>query len=323
MTGAVTIVLERKAAYPLRQPPDDLWRRLHRIAAAAEPAVRKQFLAAVEQLLADIDTDALDQALAAEDLDGVLRAIPFDALHDALAAMEDALDQVRERSFELGSGAAEPHIDTEQLAIALRGDSARGSVAVAFGQTSEAVLEAIRDRAAERVTQVTAETRAAIRQLVERAYRDGIGPRQITKDIRAQIGLTTRQQAAVDRYRASLEDEDVAPAKVDRLVDRYVAKLLKQRATLIARTETLQAMNDGQRASWATLAERGLIDAGRMEREWMAIVPNDGRTCPVCEALDGARAPIGGSYGSVGGVGPPQHPDCRCTERLVPIERHL
>jgi hypothetical protein len=91
------------------------------------------------------------------------------------------------------------------------------------------------------------------------------------------------------------------------------------RAELIARTETLQAMNDGQRASWSTLVERGLLDANRFEREWLAIVPSDGRTCPICRiSTASARRSAGNTPG--GDTDRRQHPDCRCTEKVVPID---
>lgn len=311
------IALERKAAYPLRQPPDDTWRRLHRLASGAEPEVRQTFLEALAKLKDGLPLDEIADALASGDIDRVLRLIPFDDLHEALLALEEALDGLRASAFDVGTEVAEPYLDAAQLAIRL---GHRTTLGIAWQQVSATVLAAIRAEGAERVRQITEETRAAIRQLVERAYADGQHHRQIVKDIREVVGLTTRQEAAVARYRQALIDDEVAPARVETLVAKRRAKMIRQRAQLIARTETMRAMTEGQRASWQTLVERGLIDPNRMEREWMAIVPTDGRTCPECEALDGARAPIGGSYGSLGGNGPPAHPACRCVERLVPVQ---
>ena len=311
-------LLERKAAYPLRQPPDDTWRVLHRLASGEEPGARRQFLEALANLRDDLPLDDIADALANGDIDRVLRLIPFGDLHDALVALEESLDGLRSDAFDVGTKVAEPYLDAEQLAIRL---GHRSTLGIAWQQVSETVLATIRYEGARRIQQITDETRAAVRQFVERAYVDGIHPRQIVKDLKTVIGLTTRQEGAVDRYRQALVDEGVTPARVEQLVTRRRAKLIKQRATLIARTETIRAMNEGQRASWQTLVDRGLIDPNRMEREWMAIVPTDGRTCPECEALDGARAPIGGSYGALGGSGPPEHPACRCVERLVPVQR--
>lgn len=303
-------------ALPIRQQPDDLWQQLLALAEDGEPSTRKKFIAAIAKLRDDVDVSAIEDALARGDVAAVIDAVPWDDLHEALKEIEAALEEVRAKAFEVSRGAAEPSLDPHQLAIHL-GD--RAVLTIGWRHVSADVLAAIRARTGDRIVQITDETRAAIRQLVERAFTAGEHARSMIPAIRETIGLTTRQERTVARYAASLRDGTRPADRVDRMVTRYRTKLVKYRAELIARTETLQAMNDGQRASWSTLVERGLLDPNRFEREWLAIVPNDGRTCPVCEGLDEARAPIGGQYEGDGGNGPPQHPDCRCTEKVVPV----
>lgn len=311
--------VELKIALPLRTQPDDVWEQLLALAEKASPATKKKFLAAIAKLRDDLDVHQIDDALSRGDVAAVVDAIPWDDLHEALKTIESALEEVRAQAFEVSRGAVEPHLDPDRLGIQL-GD--RGKLVVSWRHVSTSVLDAIERRAASRIIGIVDETRRAIRQLVERAYTAGEHARTLIPEIRQTIGLTARQELAVARYRASLETDGVKrPAeRIDRMVARYRKKLLNYRAELIARTETLQAMNDGQRASWATMVEKGLLDSSRFEREWLAIIPTDGRTCPVCTELDAARAPIGGEYPGEGGIGPPQHPDCRCTEKIVPVK---
>jgi hypothetical protein len=102
----------------------------------------------------------------------------------------------------------------------------------------------------------------------------------------------------------------------DRLED-YADALLLDRATSIARTETIAAANEGQREAWLQAEDQGLLNSEEVERVW--IITDDDRLCPICEALDGATADLGGTFDSedVGPLtGPPAHPLCRCAQGL-------
>jgi hypothetical protein len=308
--------LELKIALPIRQQPDDVWQQLLAIAEKGSPATKEKFLEAIAELRDDLDVQAIEAAFNRGDIAAVVDAIPWDDLKDALHAMESSLDEVRTKAFDVSVGTVEPYLDPAQLAIHL-GEGA--TLSVSFHHVSKDVQDAIARNTGARITAVTDETRAAVKQMIARAYDEGEHPRSLIPKLKQTIGLTTRQEAAVARYRASIDDGTRPAERVDRMVVRYQKKVLTGRADLIARTETMQAMNDGQRASWWTLVERGLLDVNGFEREWIAIVPTDGRTCLICESLDGERAPIGGEFPG-GYLGAPAHPDCRCTEKIVPVE---
>lgn len=100
---------------------------------------------------------------------------------------------------------------------------------------------------------------------------------------------------------------------VDTLADD-IAELIgdPERAELIARTETMQASNEGQQEAWDQAVEDGLL-TGNEEQEW--IVTPDDRLCPECEPFDGVTAELGGTFEAGGeeSDGPPLHPRCRCT----------
>lgn len=118
------------------------------------------------------------------------------------------------------------------------------------------------------------------------------------------ISKTTR-----DRIRRA-----VAEYKDPRELARAVARIIKdpKRAKMIARTESIRAAHEGQRAAWDKARAAGLIPA-TMKRQWIATP--DEKECPQCEALDGMERRMGKPF--PGGVMmPPAHPNCRCTLAL-------
>lgn len=83
------------------------------------------------------------------------------------------------------------------------------------------------------------------------------------------------------------------------------------RASQIARTETMMAANQGQRDAWVQAVDEGLLERDA-ERVWIA---TEIGACPICEGLDGETTTLDGEY-SDGSNGPPAHPNCRCTEGI-------
>lgn len=91
------------------------------------------------------------------------------------------------------------------------------------------------------------------------------------------------------------------PKLAARLTDR-VDKIGKTRATMMARTETINAFTQG--------AELRYAQAGIKTLEWLTA--HDSRTCNDCLELDGKQFSIKSAH-----VRPPLHPNCRCS--LLPV----
>lgn len=89
-----------------------------------------------------------------------------------------------------------------------------------------------------------------------------------------------------------------------RTAGKTVFKSAQQRATLIARTETLRAHNEGRMVFYR--------EVGVTHVEWLTA--HDERTCSACAPLDGKV------FGIEEVVGPPRHPGCRCSVCAVPME---
>ncbi|HXG69874.1 MAG TPA: phage minor head protein [Gemmatimonadaceae bacterium] len=169
---------------------------------------------------------------------------------------------------------------------------------------------------AQLVREVTESTRDAIRAVISRAITDGIPPREAAKFIRPLVGLTERQALAVVNYRTSLLGAGGSPTTVQAAAERYAAKLQRQRAVTIARTETVRASSAGQQAAWDSARADGLLPSNTL-KEWQAA--EDERLCPICSALDGQKVPLNDAFQSSNGAldGPPAHQQCRCRTSLV------
>lgn len=110
-------------------------------------------------------------------------------------------------------------------------------------------------------------------------------------------------------------------ARVDSVLSTTESERWPNRATVIARTETIGALNAGRADAFTVVAE----DAEEpLEMFWLAT--EDHRTRPTHVAAEGQRVPVGSLF-SVGGFdlrfpgdpsGPPQEViQCRCTMLLV------
>jgi len=86
-----------------------------------------------------------------------------------------------------------------------------------------------------------------------------------------------------------------------RRAGKTVFKTAQRRATLIARTETLRAHNEGRKVFYRQV--------GIAKVRWL--IADDERTCPICRPLDGRV------FGIDEVDGPPKHVQCRCSLVVV------
>lgn len=184
-----------------------------------------------------------------------------------------------------------------------------GRVAYRLDVTNPAAVTWAETRAAELVTAIAEDTRAAIRMVVTQGFENGVTARDIARTLRASIGLTERDAAAVMRRQLTLLSGGMDAARATSAAERYAAKLHRTRAVTIARTETMRAANEGLNQTWKQAMHDGLLPA-TAKKVWMTADP-----CPVCAPLDGEEAPVNGNF-SVG-VDPPLHPRCKCTMGIV------
>lgn len=179
-------------------------------------------------------------------------------------------------------------------------------------------VEAARAQGALLVTRIAVEARIAIQTIIAAAIEHGITAPQSAQLIRTVVGLNGRQAQAVVNFRQQLRAQGASADLVRTQSERYAARLLRQRANAIARTELIDALTRGQQATWQIALSEGRIPPHAMQ-QWI-ITPDD-RLCPLCKQMVGARAlaPVGGMFQTPLGPkrGPTMHTHCRCAVRLV------
>ena len=262
--------------------PDRAWIVIQRMADDLEPVMKRAYLDAVERLRRFIDLVRLADAIERGDIGVVNLELTSASIQREFAEAAETLrrltlEVMRFENLRLGP-MANPH----------------------------AVLIANR-QAARFVTRVGEETRTAIRAAIVEGVRGGASPAQVAKQIQVVVGLTERQTRAVENLRRK--------GATEAQVARYAKKLLKQRATTIARTETIAAANAGQQAAWQDAQRQGLLPRD-IKRTW--ITTKDDRLCDHCRAVGGQvvgidepfRTPLGAV------MNPPLHPNCRCAIAL-------
>jgi hypothetical protein len=194
---------------------------------------------------------------------------------------------------------------------------------VAFNSVNPAVTAWASTHTGQLITLITDEARQAVMEAIVEAARQGLSIDRTARNLRPYLGLNAPQARALARFEASFETPS------PKLVERRAAKLLRERAEMIARTELIQASNMGQQITWTTAADQGLIPRTAY-KEWIAT--GDDRTCPICMNMDGTRVPYNESYtvttrfdsqgaalATAASVTPPAHPRCRCAMVLVDI----
>lgn len=195
--------------------------------------------------------------------------------------------------------------------------SPEGVYDLIFDATNPEATSWARRRSAELVTQVTGESKLAVRQVVTRMFQDGVTPQQAARQLRGIIGLTERDALAVDNLRRSMTAAGRSRTQIERAVERASAKYIRRRAETIARTESMRASNKGQQALWRQAQANGLLGSDPRQK-W--IVTPDELLCPICSEL-GDLEPIalGQSFFSSAGIfdAPPAHPSCRCALALT------
>jgi len=249
-------------------------------------------------LLNQIDWRVLEDAISRKDVSAAIDALPWRKFDEATREMFE--QAILEGVSDVGRAAAE-----------IDGMTALG---FSFQPMDQRAIDWAKRHAAELVKEISEETRQGIRRAITLNLKAGAHPYRTMEDVRSMVGLIERHVQAVFNYRAALKEQGLDPDIIEKRVAKKIEQLHNWRAENIARTESLTSAAKARNMVWEQAADAGYLDEGRVEREWL--VAADERTCPVCAAMSGARAPLRGAYPS-GLERPPAHPSCRCAESLV------
>lgn len=144
--------------------------------------------------------------------------------------------------------------------------------------------------------EITTAQHDAIAEILRLGHERGMGPRDVAIDLRRVIGLDPYRARIVANYRRALESRDLHAlsyklrdarsdkairaafeagkgldrARIDKLVDKYAARQLANRAEAIARTEGIRAVHAAQDESWSQAVDDGKLDPARIQQQWIA-----------------------------------------------------
>ncbi len=281
-------------------PAEPEYRTLHRVADALAPGMVDTFVQAVRRVAGETALSELEAALARGDLAGAEAAVPWERLSAELAGVSVAIRQGFEQAAQASVRYLPPRLRLE----------------IRFDLLNPRAVDWVKTHSGELIREVTEETRLAVRDVIRRAFEEGMHPYTSARHIRNMVGLTQRQALAVDNFRKRLMEEGVTGEKLAKRVQDYQQRLIRWRAKNIARTETITASNQGALELHNQAVEQGLLPPS-VEKEF--ITTPDERLCEMCAPLDGQRKPLNQPFDTDLGpvMVPPVHPQCRCTYRLV------
>jgi hypothetical protein len=306
-----------------------------KIAERFEPRLRGSLLRAFDALR--LPASQIQRALETRGVDGVMAL--FDGMEDkiALEARDELHDAIRE------SG---------RMTVGMMPNTAVLNVDFAFDMVHPETVNFIRDYELNLIRQVSEGTREAIRNKISRDIVAGVNPRRTAAEVGRTVGLTARQELAIENYRRALQELDpralsrelrdarfdgtvrraisqgkpLSAKQVEGMVSRYRERFIRHRATSISRTESMRAVTVGQQAAVRQMLASRAIDEQRIRRFW--VNTKDKRTRDSHRRVPDMN-PEGVAFGEsyqtpLGPLAFPRDPNgtatntinCRCTERF-------
>ena len=201
-----------------------------------------------------------------------------------------------------------------------REDEVHKALTPSFDMRNVLAIRWAQKYAGQEIIEISATTQKAVASLISNALQYGGHPYEVAREIRQYIGLTDFQMQSVLKYQAKLEESGRSKRDIDKMVDSQIRKKIRERANVIARTETIKSANMGQQLHWNDMALKGYLNTGKNVKVWIAT--RGERTCPTCMALDGKTTEVSGNFTFEGfnNLTPPLHPACCCTIGIQ--ERH-
>lgn len=220
---------------------------------------------------------------------------------------------------------------------------------ISYDTTNSFATRALDLRRLEIVTDLTAEQRQLIQQVIARGLQDGKNPLQVARDLRSSVGLTPAQEQIVANYEQALRRGDFASVRarqlhddrfnqalqqgriltedqIDRMVDRYRQNWINLRAETIARTEALRALHEGTAELFRQAFESGELDPDEIEVIWSSALRATTRDSH--RTMHGQKRRPGEAFVSGNGVtlrypGDPAAPPSETVNCLCVLQRRM
>lgn len=300
-------------------------KRIEELLAREGPRIRKRFRQVMERVKDRWTLAKLEDAL----LNG--------KLGEVLDEVEQAAGAVASTTAAVQNAVAHEVADTLSKQL----DSA-----VSYDTSNAAAVQALRRERARLVTGMRDEHRDIIVDVLADGTARGLNPREQARGIRDSLGLSRPQAAWVRSYdrklrtldptaldmelrdgrhdgtleRAIAEGKPLTDEQIDKMVARYADRAIKYRAEVIARTEALRAVHEGQEQAYQQAVDNGVLEADTIELTWRTA--HDARTRASHRAMDGQKRMQGETFVSGDGVTlrypcdpeapPAEAAQCRC-----------
>jgi hypothetical protein len=231
---------------------------------------------------------------------------------------------------ELGPAVGGLNLQALEQAFLAGGKVAAKDLAKALGLTGlfalphEAAAAWAREHGGRLVVGMTQVQADAFRALLAEAMMGRYTPAELARRTKDLWGMTAQQTRWIEKHQQRLdrlvERGKLTRERADKAHGRYVDKLRRMRARLIAEHQVVWGLNAGQEAMWATAVSKGFLDKTTTWRTW--IITPDELLCEYCQVMAGQKVRLGVPWlhpvtNQVLMTPQESHPRCRCTEGLV------
>lgn len=221
----------------------------------------------------------------------ILQELKRNGIQGLLELAEQAGGEIADRTVPVLSDAWR---ESGRATISLLPAGAATAGAIVFDSLPVGAVSAAEAHRARYVAEASEQAREAVVQAVTANIVSGNSPRTTARLFRSSIGLTAWQEKAVDNYRHALESLDsyalerelrdkrfdrtvarhieegtpMSSDYVDRLVERYRQRTLKWRSEMIARVESMRAINMGEYDALLAAYKAGKLSVS-VKRFWV------------------------------------------------------
>jgi hypothetical protein len=295
--------------------------------AVADDHIRpvvKHYMAQMQRLQDQVPKSTVARLLEqGASKDAIIDALPFNkvfgtgALGAKAAAPKKSLQSFFESEFTailIAAGVATTAEMAQVIpAIGVVGPGALAADSAAWAAQNSAKL----------VTNVSKNTKNAIRATITSGIVANRTPQQIAQDIQLVIGLRAPQAASLLQFGAQLARQDVPLGEVSRRLAQVKTGFLQNRGMLISRTETINATNGGQQLAWRASQREGILTDENSRKAWI-VTEDDLLDLNICAPMpdmdENLDVKIGDYFTAGNGATiehPTAHPNCRCAQGLV------
>jgi hypothetical protein len=296
------------------------WQRANRRAATQQPEIQQAMLRAFQIIRESLSDAELERIVASGAIDQLFVRVLTEAVLDrAFIPLRQRIRQATERQVKFAAAD-----------LPGRG-KVNGQISVSFDVLNPKVIEAVRALDTKVVQTLKSDVVDVVRAHVENGLRDGVNPRVVARELGQVIGLAPNQEAAVRNFRKLLEDGDpdalvrklrdrrfdstvrrgaLGPEQIEKMTDAYRRRMIAFNAETNARTASLDSMRAGQRLSWQSAIDSGIVDGSRLVKRWSGVL--DARERPEHVAMEGETVPFDQPF-SNGEMTPGESTyNCRC-----------